>query len=115
MAGRPTFQRFQMLQTSEDELARRAEALRSLIEARGGTATTVRVRSAVGGVRSRCKPWSWAVSPVLAEDEVLPAAAALRRHNLPVIARVSAGKLCVMCAPSPTPTFLPLPTLCAKR
>ena len=33
------------------------------------------------------------MSPVLAEDEVLPAAAALRRHNLPVIARVSAGKL----------------------
>lgn len=84
----------QMLQTSEDELARRAEALRSLIEARGGTATTVRVRSAVGGGSQPLhKPWSWAVSPVLAEDEVLPAAAALRRHNLPVIARVSAGKL----------------------
>ena len=85
---------WRMLQMSEVELRSRAELLQAALTQRGVSATLVRVRSAVGGgAQPLRKPWSWAVSPTVPAMEVLHLQAALRRHDPPVIARVSGGRL----------------------
>ncbi len=83
-----------MLQQGENELRRRAETLRGLLDAHGHSAQILRVRSAVGGGSQPLhKPWSWAVSPQIGEDQVLTVQAALRQFDPPVIARVASGRL----------------------
>lgn len=85
---------WRMLQMSEAELRSRAERLQTALAQRGVSASLVRVRSAVGGgAQPLHKPWSWAVSPTLPAMEVLDLQAALRRHDPPVVARVSGGRL----------------------
>ena len=85
---------WRMLQMSEVELRSRAELLQAALTQRGVSATLVRVRSAVGGgAQPLHKPWSWAVSPTVSAMEVLDLQAALRRHDPPVVARVSGGRL----------------------
>jgi L-seryl-tRNA(Ser) seleniumtransferase len=85
---------WQMLHESESALRARAERLQAEAAQQGLVTELVRVRSAVGGgARPLHKPWSWAVTPPLPSDRVLTVQAALRCQDLPVVARIFAGRL----------------------